>query len=291
MSKLTIKKNPPFCEKEVRILPEHFEEGIKFVLDNNCDGIFLDFRPESKNEGLIMDFNLFAQVPHLQSLLISPFLELNAKQPIEGLHALKQLKTLRWQQKQDFPIDFSNFPELETLFYKFSKKATNLNGLQALKKLEIAGLNTDDCSPISELRNLESLNCIQGKFTSLNGLQSLNKLNLLELRSLKNLTDISAIAALSNLEKLIFEKTAVADYSPLQQATSLKFLVLDKASSIDFVKEMPQLKYVGFAEVTDGNLNPLLELPALESVNFYPHKKHYTHTEKQINEILKSKVH
>jgi hypothetical protein len=291
MSKLTIRKNAPFSERELRVLPENFEDGIKYALDNNCDGIFLDYRPESKNKGEIINFDILQQVSHIRSFIISPFLELNPKQNIEGLHALKQLKTFGFHQKHNFPIDFSFLPELENLFYTHSKKATNFNSLKALVQLKITALNAEDCTLLKELQHLKILHIIQSSISSLNGLESLKELREVELKNLKALTDVTAIASLPFLEKLFFEKCPLTDYAALRDNRSLSWLVIEKADSIDFIKEIRGLKRVGFAEVVDGNLNPLLELPALELVQFYPNKKHYTHTEKQINELIKNKVH
>jgi internalin A len=61
--------------------------------------------------------------------------------------------------------------------------------------------------------------------------------------------------------------------------------------TVDFVPGLRRLTYIGFENVLDGDLQPLVKSKSLRDVAFYPPKrKHYTHSETELKEILAART-
>lgn len=139
------------------------------------------------------------------------------------------------------------------------------------------------------MQNLEILHIYSSQIQSLNGVERLSIRELCLARNNK-LEDIHQINEVSSLESLQIEGCKrLENFSVLKGNTHIEDLFIDKLDSIDFVESMPHLKKINFWNCKDGNMAPLLKSQSLEVVNFYPNKKHYTHTLKEIEEIRQNR--
>ena len=187
---------------------------------------------------------------------------------LKGIERLPSLKTLAVSSALSFR-DIKGSPSLKTL--KVSASFTSLDGIECLTQLthlKISNRNqslktgSDDLSPLSKLKNLESLD-IQSHgshdLSFLNGLVDLQSLhiviprlegvevlsNLHNLRVLhidsKDLKSIPSLTGLQNLESLILTNTTMDDLSFLQDITNLHTLDLS-SNEIEDLSPLGNLK-------------------------------------------------
>lgn len=146
-----------------------------------------------------------------------------------------------------------------------------------------------DLENVSNLQKMERLHIYSSQIQSLDGVE---RLPIRELCLAKNnkLEDIHKINEVSSLESLQIEGCKrLENFTFLKGNPNIEDLFIDKLDSIDFVEFMPYLKKINFWNCKDGNMTPLLRSQSLEVVNFYPNKKHYTHTLKEVEEIRQGK--
>jgi hypothetical protein len=121
------------------------------------------------------------------------------------------------------------------------------------------------------------------------GLDSSPALSILDLSHNIKLATIEALP--KGLATLKAKKCGkLRDLAFLDHHPNLEFLYVDVMESLAFVSALPKLAYVGFENVLDGDLSPLLKSTSLTKVGFYPAKrKHYSHSEAEINKLLASR--
>ncbi len=269
----------------LEIDPQFISKGIEYAKNNNFDSIRI--RTLNRNAGQTYDINLssFDNQSFIRQLKINDDFKIKKLLSVESLYSIQNLKLLSFKDKS-FKLDFSKIPQLETLYFKYNKGVSNLGALKNLNDLLIFSLNVPNCKKLSELSNLEMLRLTRGNFTTLQGIENLKKVKRFDVAYNSKLTDAKAISSLSCLEKLHIEKCKLlTDFSFLEGNTSIKELFIDNLDSIDFVSSMPNLEKINFWDCKDGNMKPLLESKSLKQINFYPNKKHYTHTIEEIIEI------
>ena len=65
---------------------------------------------------------------------------------------------------------------------------------------------------------------------------------------------------------------------------------MHQCADLAFVPQLPALDYVGFENVLDGDLSPLLKSASLTKVGFHPAKrKHYSHSQAEIQKLIAGK--
>jgi len=223
----------------------------------------------------------------INKLILNDDFKIGKTQFLEDLYTLKKL--VHFQSSQPFNLDFSKLPQLESLYLKDDKKVTNLNSLINLKDLLISSTKKESCAHIKELKNLQELR-ISGAIKSLDGIEGLTKVVDVKISYSSKLVNISSLLKLPLLEKLHIEKCKLLNnFSFLKDNTCIKELFIDNIDSIDFVATMPNLERLNFWSCKDGNMKPLLESRSLKQINFYPNKKHYTHTIEEVNELTRTK--
>ena len=85
----------------------------------------------------------------------------------------------------------------------------------------------------------------------------------------------------------------ITDHQVLQHLPQLETLMLWNCGTMEdlsFLKQLRKLKIFNFGKsnVQDGNLSSALSHPALESI-WFNNKKHYSHTEAELQEYLERK--
>ena len=136
--------------------------------------------------------------------------------PLAGISRLRNLEAARTAISDFSPL--ANLPRLEGLVcggYKSITTLPSLQGLNALKRLEIRGSGISDISGVSALTQLTTLvlndNAIED-VSPLAALVDLKELNL----SNNAISDVSPLAALTRLERLDLRHNSISDFSPLE---------------------------------------------------------------------------
>lgn len=273
--------------------PEFISSGVEYANKNKLESIKISplnaykvygFTSGKELYSFRLDVSSLKKAFSIRRLGLSDHIGLNSEGILE-LYTLKDLKSLSFEHPS-IKLDLSNFLKLETLYFKYNKGISNLGALKNLKDLLIFSLNIPNCEILQELSALEMLRLTRGNFTTLQGIENLKKVKRIDVAYNSKLTDAKAIASLSSLEKLHIEKCKLlTDFSFLKGNTSIKELFIDNLDSLEFVATMPNLEKINFWFCKDGNMSPLLESKSLKQINFYPNKKHYTHTIEEIIEL------
>lgn len=264
-------------------------EGIEYVRKNKIPDVFI--WANGSNEKHTLNFDFLNEINFLKSFHFAA--SLSTKSDITDIYSLKNVKDFAWNTTEKFSIDFSKFPQLESLGIYQSPQMINFQVLQSLKNLRIQSVKTNDLTFIQDLSHLETLSILRGNLTSTKGLKTLKNLREVELRYLSKLSNIEDLALNSSVQKLSIEACKnLGDYSTLSKNQGIEFLSIffSKIDSLNFVKDMKSLKYLSFSDLTDGDLTPLLQSSRLSEVKFYPAKKHYSHSEQKINELLRENL-
>ncbi|SFB98678.1 internalin A [Algibacter lectus] len=274
--------DPKFISKGIEYANKNKLESIKISPLNAYD--IYGFTSSKQLYSFKLDVSSLKQVSSIRRLGLSDHIGLNSE-GILGFYAFKDLNSLSFEHPS-VKLDFSNFKKLETLYFKYNKGVANLGTLKELKDLLIFSLNVPNCEILSELTALEMLRLTRGNFTTLKGIENLKRVTRIDVAYNSKLTDAKALAVLPSLEKLHIEKCKLlTDFSFLKGNTSIKELFIDSLDSLEFVSTMPNLEKINFWFCKDGNMKPLLESKSLKQINFYPNKKHYTHTIEEIIEL------
>jgi hypothetical protein len=124
--KVVTEPEAPCAKRRVEVAPEKFAKGVELAKRAKCDGIRVV--PESANirRPIELELDLLAEVPHLKVLSVSPYVMMAKKQNVDGLYALRSLKSLSFHHR-DAPVDFARLATLEELAYTFSPNATGFD--------------------------------------------------------------------------------------------------------------------------------------------------------------------
>lgn len=275
----------------VFIETDNFEEGIKFVKENKLEQIQLVGADGTDVHNI--DFSLFESISkHLKTLSISDFnSKISVIQNADSLYTLTGLEKLFLNQKIDFEIDLSRFESLVQVGLIFSKKVQNLNKALKIETLVISnGYPNQDLTLLDGMDSLRVLHIYKSsKLQNLRGIEELKNLKEIKLAFNAKLTDIEKMND-SQIEKIHIEKCKnLTNFSVLSGNNQLKELFITELDSLQFINDMNSLEKIHFWECKDGDLNPLMKSSSLKTAYITSNKKHYTHTQAQIDEYLKSK--
>lgn len=173
-------------------------------------------------------------------------------------------------------------------------KKTNLNEVDFSNCEE---LTIWHYNPVSRLlsdlihaRYIKSLKIYHSNIVSFEGLETFNHLKNLETDYCRNLLSFDGIP--SGISFLMIEHAPnLANYDKLAKMKNIEILRIHESGNIanlSFLNSMVMLREFRFVNtsISDGNLQPLIDhSPKLEAVAFN-NKRHYSHTLKQIQEIL-----
>ena len=271
--------------KYLTIHTEHFREGIEYAAKIRIQQILLIGRQASD---IIVDFKEFDKLS--KSLRVISFIQdIGNVLNFDSIYNLKEMRNICFQNKQKFTIDISRFTKLQHLGSDYWKGLVNLDKAYSLTSMVICKYPFSNLSLFSELRNLQILHIYSSQIRSLDGIEKL-PIKELCLAINNKLEDIHKINEISTLERLDIERSKMlTDFTFLRGNPYIQDLLIDKLDSIDFIGYMPSLKKINFWNCKDGNMNPLLQSQSLEIINFYPNKKHYTHTIEEINKATSTR--
>ena len=264
---------------------ENFKEGVEYaaqkklqqihLIGGRAKNVIVDFKELNKLSETLQDISFIQDIGNVINF--------------ESIYNLKEMRKIYIHDKQKFTFDVSRFTKLQHLGGDYWNGLINLDKAYSLTSLVICKYPFPNLVQFSALRNLEVLHIYGSKIQNLDGVErlSIRELSLARNNKLDDIHKINEVSSLENLEIECCKK--LLDFSFLKGNSNIKDLFIDKLDSIDFVESMPNLKKINFWNCKDGNMTPLLKSQSLEDMNFYPNKRHYTHTLKEIEEIRQKK--
>lgn len=210
-----------------------------------------------------------------------------------GVMALPDLRALSLETYSQDRIDFRVFPLLERLAFNWRSGGETAFACESLKSIRVSRYPFTDLTPLYALLRLEGLRIASSrKLRSLDGLAALAALRVLSLRDERELADIGALVAmdhsLTEFELNVCRK--VTDLSPLAVHRDLRrVMVIDcgRIASLAPLADLPALEefwFYGTTVIEDGDMTPLLRMPALQRVSFAP-RRHYSHRTEDIEQL------
>ncbi len=210
------------------------------------------------------------------------------KTDLSPLYACRSLTSLSLPHLAG-ALDYGRLHTLNTLYLTRSSDVIAPLSLPGVKDLLLTGLKNTNLSFL-DAPGVTTLRISGGSISTLDGLDRLKQLDYLNIDHCSKLNDISAINGLAHLRRLAIEKCkGLTDFSLLARQESLEHVFISSLDSVAFVPAMKSLKAFKFWDLKDGNLNPLLAAAGLEQVDFFPQKKHYTHTRPEVEQCLKKR--
>ncbi|OXB03264.1 leucine-rich repeat domain-containing protein [Flavobacterium pectinovorum] len=271
--------------KYLTIHANYFQEGIEYAGQIGISQIQLRgiLGSGSENPGFEVNFKEFEKISKILKVISFAGTIENVVH-LESIYSLENIEKISFQQKQKFTIDISKFPNIVHLGGEYWKGLHNIDKAFSLKSMVLLKIPDSNLQRFSELVNLRILHIYSSKIQSIEGIE---KLPIEELSLVRNtyLKDIQTLKQLTFLKELSIEKCKfLTDFSFLGN-TSIKELFIDDLNSIKFISSMISLEKINFWNCKDGDMTPLLELKSLKEINFYPNRKHYSHTIEEIIEI------
>lgn len=205
---------------------------------------------------------------------------------IRSIESLKHLEALSLAGPTNETIDFTQAPNLESVFLGWNKGYQSIFDCNKLKDIYIDSIKFKELPHLVCLPVLESLtigNSPLRDIAFLENAPSLQKLELLNCRELEDFKPISfctklnwlSLSGCSRLFELVFVRS-------LDRLEYLNFSDVKDLKSIKPVATLESLKalcFTGTTVVEDGDFGFLEELPKLAMLNYAP-RRHYSHKTK-----------
>jgi hypothetical protein len=154
---------------------------------------------------------------------------------------------------------------------------------------------TKDLTNLPIMPKLKYLEINWSATSSLNGIERFPSLKRLELHNCTKLETIQNICSLKkSIEYIHFNVCKkISDHQKVVCCKQLKTLCFNecgKTESISFLSLLSELEDFRFVHtnILDGNLMPLIEHYKIKSVGFL-NKRHYSHKDTEIDELIKAK--
>ncbi len=144
----------------------------------------------------------------------------------------------------------------------------DISRLKNLRCLRIALQDIRDLSPLSELTELEQLDLKHNPIEDVKPISALPALRMLCVYDTQ-VTDLSSLSACPRLDNLDIGNTHIRSLSAISGLKYLKYLYMRDASlqALSGIEQFAYLEQVGFDDVADGDLTPLLSLPLLKEAH------------------------
>jgi hypothetical protein len=216
----------------------------------------------------IADLGFLEEFPDLLYLEIVEQKNVNTR-PLDFLRNLRGLRL-------DSPgagIDFARFEELEVFQGDWHSDNRNLDRARELRRIEAWQFKprSGDLRDLANIPRLEILQLTQTNITSLAGVETLQDLRYLDVAYASKLESLAALTSTPPLEIRELHLSNAKKISGYKHIASLKHLRRLQLSTcapmpdLRWTEEMDRLDMFSFVEtnVQDGDLSPLLSLPAL----------------------------
>jgi hypothetical protein len=170
--------------------------AVQLINDRKADGINFNF---IKNFPRTIDeIKLAPETKYIQINDYSSDRTFDYK-AINFLFKLEHISLYTSDKKE---IDFTNYPNLNSIAIEWRPKAKSLFNCNKLERLFIGKYTDNDLSKFESFENLKYLRINTGSINSLNGIEKLQKLETLLLMQASKLEDLRGIDKLPNLRHL-----------------------------------------------------------------------------------------
>lgn len=253
------------------------DTDIKYINERQINKFVIQYEKDS-----IQDFNFLFKINDIKYLKVMNHV------PSDILIQLNSLKLLTIFDYYIDPLDLSYFPQLEFLYFVYSKNILNLGKLKNIKTLIIFDQYEstkfdhieDENQILDEIKDLSSLDTlkIRSKITNLDFLKG-TQIERLILDSNENLSDITGLDYIKNslLSLHIMVSRKIRNYDVLKKLKKLIYLNLEyckRLPDLEFIKNMGNLKTfkTDLTSIENGDLNII---QSIDNAWIYPIKKHY----------------
>lgn len=274
-----------YCNKQITVFIDKFDEGVKYGIKEKCDGLYI--RKTNMNDRSFFDLSLLEGfAPYLTHLSFESTLELFDKNRIDGIYGLSKLKSIFLPEKHPV-INLEKNVNIEIITTYLLESILNLDKLSNLNLLHLRGHLKNVFPKMKKIPSVRKILIVSSDIDSLHAIDKFDNLDNLELSYNTELKNIIDISKLKLKELKIVKCKYLNSLDELKYNGSIESLYCDVIDNLDFLRTLKKIKKIGFSNVKSGDLRVLLEIPTLQSVSFYPNRKHYGgFTEKYINEIL-----
>lgn len=184
-------------------------------------------------------------------------------------------------------IDLAAFPRLEGLGADWEQVRRSIDAIDTISDLYLGHYRAPDLTPLSRFRGLRRLSMKDyPSVRSLHGVGELKELRDLGIYLARLLVDITELSALDGgpLTRLELPSCSkIADLEPMSGLKTIEHLDLGDCREIASVKPLSGfdalswLDLYGTTTIADGDLRPLMELPALRRLGL-ANRRHYRPT-------------
>jgi hypothetical protein len=213
--------------------------------------------------------------------------------PLERLAPQLEHLTLRTPSTQ--PIDLSRFPRLESYRGPWVHLRDSVSWGTRLQRLFLEGYTESDLDALRDLVSLTGLRLDRPqRLRRLRGiLPGLRRLSVLHAPLLTDVCDVSAASGLQLVE--LIGSPSTVGLERLGECTRLEELTLSGCGplpSLAFLSglyRLRRLELLGSTPIADGDLQPLVDLPALTQVTVTP-REHYRPSVDQVLAAARAKA-
>lgn len=287
---------------------------MSFIVEERSNGLDLivtgDWSPAARMvlergdaDGLVLNYARGFREQSLEFLGALPIrkLDLLARSVSDLSPVLSLAPTLEELRVQSDPraaIDLASLPRLRTLAASWPQVRSSIMFAAQIEDLSIAAYSEPDLEPLAGLSSLTSLVMKERpKLRSLEGLESFPWLAQLGVFLASSLTDIRALGhrprpALQVLQLQACKK--VNDIEAVSSLESLRFFDLSEGGEIPSVAPLAQLVNLerlhlyDTTKITDGNLQPIVELPRLRDFRMQ-NRRHYSPSVSEVQSVIASR--
>lgn len=159
----------------------------------------------------------------------------------------------------NFP-SLDQFSKLKKLMIEYDQQFTHAwIELTHIQDLHITSYGEADLHLLKGLSSLRRLKIEHGTMKSLDGIEHLQSLETLIISGSTSLSDIDAILLSKNLKNVMFEGCKkIKEWDILGKKKDLLSVYIDTATSIDFMKNLPNLDYFFCKKAMDRNKKSIL---------------------------------
>lgn len=248
----------------------------RHILENNIAEIELNYAKGFRGK----DISFLDELPNLRSFTIIHWTIEN----VSAVHSLHSLRHLEISTYCKTPLDFSQFPELETCAIEWRARASSLFECKNLRDLWINRYSGKDASRFSRLTNLERLAIGNSPIRDISALGCLTRLTSLSLLNLRRLESLKGIQSLTGLVELkIVGCYRIRTIKEVSTLAKLRVLDISENKEIESVKPLAnlacleELYFHSSTVIRDGDLSPITRLAKLKDLRFQD-RRHYSHT-------------
>jgi len=263
---------------ELRISESPF--GPELAIDRAWSSQLTSLCEDKKIMSLVLLRLSKIERPNLDFLTDVPWLKQftlldQAIDDIEGIHHLRELRSIGMSDYSKKPIDFSRFPHLQKCYIEFVKGRSSVGSCTSLERLSLQHYSFKDLSPLSALSRLEKLWFSQGSLGNISDIGAFPRLTDLSLMLLRNLRDISPLSTLKHIERLNLQKSkgfnqldSLATLSSLRTLSIVDCGEIESLTPLEDCRNLEELHFGGDTTIVDGDLSVLTRLPNLKEVLF-----------------------